>query len=674
MADETTEDTPLRSEVEEDDETSDSGAGSGSEGEEEQQKIEWLATSRAKRSTAGNRLNSLLQQEDAEDELELLFAEADDDEVFDDVEADSDVQMDSSDDDDDQGPAAGADDLEGEKELEKQNRAEQKAKRRKLNDGIPKFHKKKFKIDPTASQAHTPAARPKKKSERASWIPAPEDAPTRASARGTTKKQKQQLHKQMVEREVKRQKQLKSMEKAAALKEAAKQPPMTQEDRLKQAVKVEKANAKSLSRWEEMEQQREEEQQARLAALQNRTLKGPVLTTWSGMAEWVGGKLRKVGKIFVTDEPKPKPVSKKRKAAEMEETDAAKSYSSNTKPPSIAESQGLSATTPPANLQASVEKDNIDPTLSSMSVPTLSTTVSAIPVEATLSQDSPILAPPRPPSPKQATPVSVTPEPPRVSSVLAPPPMHGPYPPPPIPGGRVSSVLAPPPMHGPIPPYPGPPHILSTPSHPPFKLAPPIQPHFDGSTPLPGFGYNFMSPQPQYPTQPQHHPAIIPQPQFQQHVAPTPPPPPPQSLTPPPPKVEIAAIQYLILSNFDDEKIKDKDIQTQILFHGQKFTKAPNTLPTPSRYHPLFTDPRRGAKSVEEKCAITGYQARYRDPNTGLPYCSSLAYKRIEQLRGGQFRWSTILGAYVGVERVAARGVPERFLGEVKEKTEVEGV
>jgi vacuolar protein sorting-associated protein 72 len=676
MADETMEDTTMRSEAEEDEGASDSGSGSASEGEEEQQKVEWLATSRAKRSTAGNRLNSLLQQEDAEDELELLFQEADDDEVFDDVEADSDVQMDSSDDDDDQGPTAGAEDLEGEKELEKQNRAELKAKRRKLNHGIPKFHKKQVKIDPTASRAHTPATRPKKKSERASWIPTLEDAPTRASSRGTTKERKEQLYQQMVEREVKRLKQLKSMEKAAALKEAVKKPPMTQEDRLRQAVKVEKSNAKSLSRWEEMEQQREEEQRVRLAALQNRTLKGPVLTTWSGMAEWVGGKLKKVGKIFVTDEPKPKPVSKKRKAAEMEEGEAAKSIPVSTILSSVAESQGFPATTPPANVQASVEKDNVDPLLSSMSVPKVPTTLSAIPVEATSFREPPILAPPRQPSPKQEIPVSVTPEPPRASSVLAPPPMHGPYPPPPIPGGRVSSVLAPPPMHGPVPPYPGPPHLLAPPSHPAFILAPPIQPHFDGSTPLPGFGYNFMSPQPQYPTQPQHHPAIIPQPQFQQHFmpSPAPPPPPPQSLTPPPPKVEIAAIQYLIFANFDDEKIKDKDIQTQILFHGQKFTKAPNTLPTPIRYHPLFTDPRKGAKSVEEKCAITGYQARYRDPSTGLPYCSSLAYKRIEQLKGGQFRWSTILGAYVGANGVAARGVPARFLGEVKDETVVEGL
>jgi vacuolar protein sorting-associated protein 72 len=94
MADDN-EDTPMRTE----EGSSDSDSGSGSESEEEQ--IEWLVTTREKRSTAGNRLASILQQEEPDDELELLFAEADDDAGFEDVDEDSDVQMDSSDDDED---------------------------------------------------------------------------------------------------------------------------------------------------------------------------------------------------------------------------------------------------------------------------------------------------------------------------------------------------------------------------------------------------------------------------------------------------------------------------------------------------------------------------------------------------------------------------------------------
>merc|ERR1712093_569450 len=70
---------------------------------------------------------------------------------------------------------------------------------------------------------------------------------------------------------------------------------------------------------EEAEQQREEEQLAKLAALKNRVLEGPVITWWSGVGEWVGGKLRQVGKNLIIEE-KEKP-TKKRKAAEMEESE-----------------------------------------------------------------------------------------------------------------------------------------------------------------------------------------------------------------------------------------------------------------------------------------------------------------------------------------------------------------
>lgn len=318
MADGTEEDTPMRSADEE--EESGNTSDSGSESEEEE--VEWLATTREKRSTAGNRLTSLIQQEGEDDELELLFAEDEDDAGFEDAEdAGSDVHMDSSDDDEDQGPTAGADDLEGEKELQRQAKAE-KTKKRKANDHIPKaFLAKKARIDPTALSNSTPP-RPKKKSERASWIPTAEDAPTRASMRRTTKKSKEQLYKQMIDREKRRLKQLENMEKAAKRKEAEKPREITQEDRLAEAARIEKKNARSLNRWEEAEKQREEEQRAKLAALHNRKLAGPVVTWWSGMTEWVSGKLKHVGKN-VTIEEKEKIVPKKKKVEVVEEASKA---------------------------------------------------------------------------------------------------------------------------------------------------------------------------------------------------------------------------------------------------------------------------------------------------------------------------------------------------------------
>ncbi|OLN85806.1 Vacuolar protein sorting-associated protein 72-like protein [Colletotrichum chlorophyti] len=359
--------------------------------------VEWLATGRTKRSTAGNRMKSMLANEEPDSDLELLFAEDDNDEGFSDVDdGGSDVQMDSSsDDEDDQNQA---DDMEGEKELEKQAREKKAAARkRKAQDAIPAKFRKKVRIDQTAA----PAPRPKKKSERTSWLPSPADMPIRASLRQTTVLSKEQLHQQMKEREAKRLKQLAVMEKKAKKLEAMKKPPMTQAERLAEAAVVEKRNSKSLNRWEVAEKAREEERLAKLAALNNRTLKGPVVTYWSGLGEWE--------------------------------------------------------------------------------------------------------------------------------------------------------------------------HHLKHESHP----------------------------------------------------------------------TEVARNAY-ILRNFDENLIKDKTIQTQILF-GRRMDRLAKPAPRPM-------------------CVITAHPARYRDPETGLPYYNAYAYKEIQRLRRGEYKWSSLLGAWVGSSTYAARGVPERFL------------
>lgn len=281
-------------------------------GEAPSHQVEWLATGRAKRSTAGNRMKSMLAMEgpaDEEDELELLFQEDGDDVGFTDHEQDdgSDVQMESSDDDENEGEV---DDLEGEKELErKEKERKAAARKRKAQEAIPAKFRKKVRISqpetPTSSAAAAPKSRPKKKSERASWLPSVTDLPTRSSERKTTKLSKEQLHNQMVEREARRKKQLELMEKKAKKMEAMKKPPMTQEERLREAENVEKRNSKSLNRWEEAEKQREEERLAKLAALNNRRLEGPVVTFWSGIVDLSETQLKNIGKL-VSMEEKPK--------------------------------------------------------------------------------------------------------------------------------------------------------------------------------------------------------------------------------------------------------------------------------------------------------------------------------------------------------------------------------
>ncbi|KAG5929369.1 hypothetical protein E4U42_006109 [Claviceps africana] len=277
------------------------------------QQTAWLATTRERRSTAGNRMKFVLANEEPDSDLELLFAEDENDQGFSDVGEDaSDVQMDSSSDDEDD-TNANADDLEGEEELERQAKAKRAAQRkRKAQEAIPAKFRKKVRIDSTTTASTAPPPRPKKKSERTSWLPSPADLPTRASSRKTTRISKEQLHLQMAEREAKRLKQLAQMEKKAARLAAMKKPPMTQEERLAEAAIVEKRNSKSLNRWEEAEKQREQERKAKLAALNQRTLKGPFITFWSGKGQWDDLELRTLRPYVTEVEEKPK--KKKEKA------------------------------------------------------------------------------------------------------------------------------------------------------------------------------------------------------------------------------------------------------------------------------------------------------------------------------------------------------------------------
>ncbi|KAF3483024.1 uncharacterized protein GIQ15_02348 [Arthroderma uncinatum] len=271
--------------------------------------VEPLATGRARRSTAGRLMSTLLDAE-ADDELARIFAEEEDDEEFesgDDEEegggaaAADDMELDSSSSDEgDQGPAAtGNDELEGEKELERQEKAERAKKRTAQQEGfrMPALRKKKVKIDPTlpTRTSTLPAPRHRKKSERISWLPAADDGPTRASSRRQTMQNRVQTHARLKRSEQKRVQLIATMEETAKRKEKVKPKQMTQADRLAEAEKTERLNFGSLSRWEEMEEKRGEERRLKMEALHNRRLEGPVITFWSGIAKWINEKLAMVG-------------------------------------------------------------------------------------------------------------------------------------------------------------------------------------------------------------------------------------------------------------------------------------------------------------------------------------------------------------------------------------------
>ncbi|GKT48004.1 uncharacterized protein ColSpa_08185 [Colletotrichum spaethianum] len=653
--------------------SSDSGSGSDSENDTPTTTtpttVEWLATGRSKRSTAGNRMKSMLANEEPDSDLELLFAEDDNDEGFTDVDdAGSDVQMDSSSDDEDE--QNHGDDFEGEKELEKQARDKKLASRkRKAQDAIPAKFRKKVRID----QAAAPAPRPKKKSERTSWLPSPADMPIRASLRQTTMLSKEQLHQQMKEREAKRLKQLAVMEKKAKKLEAMKKPPMTQAERLAEAALVEKRNAKSLNRWEEAEKAREEERLAKLAALNNRTLKGPVVTYWSGIGEWEN-HLKHVGKVAEEEKAPRKKREKKDKGDKAKgkekdekeskkEEDSATGAASTSLPPSTtpegqagAKSGALSASPAPADPEISQPNGTPKP-------PSPAATASSEAMPVVKEEDRPRVmapppippppavspAPPRPEDkPRLMAPPSIPPPPSLGSSLMAPPPI--PPPPKTSPPVLAAPVLAPPVLAPPL----GGIHLVQHTTQPKSNvLAPPNTTQHKSPLSMPAPPpppsarpppHALAPPQPLQPLQSSQptQPPALPKP-APPTVAPSPPPsaPPVPPAREEPPPSEVARNAF-ILRNFDEELIRDKTVQTQILF-GRRMDRLAKPAPRPV-------------------CVITAHPARYRDPETGLPYFNAYAYREIQRLRRGEYKWSSLLGAWVGTCTYAARGVPERFL------------
>ncbi|MBE3047448.1 hypothetical protein IMZ48_34035, partial [Candidatus Bathyarchaeota archaeon] len=551
-----------------------------------------------------NRMKTMLANEEPDSDLELLFAEDDEDVGFEDVEGDaSDVHMDSSSDDEDDKNAAN--ELEGEEALDKEARERRTAMRkRKAQEAIPAKFRKKVRIQPSGpATAPAPAPRARKKSERLSWLPSNTDAPTRASSRQTTRQGKEQLHVQMKEREVRRLQQVALMEKRAAQTEALKKPPMTQEQRLAEAALVEKRNSKSLNRWEVAEKQREEERRARLAALSNRTLKGPVITFWSGKGDWGDGRGGQGGAYHISIEEKPK---KKRLTAAEKEAEKQKEKGkgkgkeeegtsspapTSTSNPGSAAVDTQSGPAPrdatPATAETNAQKPaatteamDASPPTSTPSGPSSNTTTGLH--APSLRQDPPAkpedrapLLTPRSmepklvpiegakPKPTMALPAIETSAVPQLSvlaaPVLAPPAglsptvlAGGAYA---TPSSPKSNVLAPP-------------NTTQRPS--PLSL-PPSTPAGAQATPSkPPTGVQTLAPKPTQTPNPSDSTSSQPQ-----SAVDTPRPAEDQS------SEEDKASQTrsaMILQNFNESAIKDKVIQTQILF-GRKMTKLQSTFP-----------------------------------------------------------------------------------------------
>ncbi|KAG9669557.1 YL1-domain-containing protein, partial [Aureobasidium melanogenum] len=298
---------------------------------------ELLVHGRAKRATAGNRMHFLMQHLEDEDVRNDLLQEDETDQVDYQLSDAEDVAFGSSDDSDDEGQD---EELQGEKELQKAERQEARKKKRKANDFANMPLNPLMKRQRLAATNSLLAPRPRKKSERISWLPTLDDAPTRQSRRRQTVANKEQTEAKLKESQKRSEKAHELMKIAAEKKAASAMPALTQEDRMKRALKVEKENSRTLNRWEKAEEERQLAQQRRLEALRDRQLEGPVFRYWSGSVMWEGEKIKvkrvHQPKIEAVVESKPNPVPEKPSTetpAEPNATEADKPLSNN--PPEV---------------------------------------------------------------------------------------------------------------------------------------------------------------------------------------------------------------------------------------------------------------------------------------------------------------------------------------------------
>lgn len=533
--------------------------------------VESLVAGRQKRSTAGNRLATLLDKEASkDDDLELLFAEVEDDIEFEAEDGEgglSDVQLESSDEDEGEG-GEGQEDLSGERELQAEARAE-KAKKRKAPETFFKpsrntaVLKKKVTIVEADLEAVTPTVdgqltpseaalnRHRKKSERISWIPT--EGPTRISSRKLSVKNREVTHHRLKESEARRLHTIALMEAAAKKKE--KENPkreMTQAERLEEAKKTEAMNKKSLNKWEQSEAARVEHQRLKLAALHSRNLNGAVIRWWSGQAEWdEKGRLVRVGKKLIEEvqEVKEKEKEKKNKGGRPR----GKSQKN------VQDHPELEKKTSGQTTEDEIEWKSVGPSSATISNAVLSIT-----------QQQPVQAP-----------LDVDPS-----------------------GSRQMPILT----------------DLTIDSQPkPHGLPPTLStdtPLLDGI-----LYYASLSEDPskQTPTTKPAEPAP----------------------NPPPPKPEYSTRNLIILQNFEEPQVQTRESLTKTLFPNHAVKRE---------------------KPHHDICYITSELARFRDPQTGIPYANIWAYKQIQRIRSGQVRWSSLLEAYVGPGDEAAKGVPDGFL------------
>lgn len=627
--------------------------------------VDLMVKSRERRSNAGNRMSTLLAKSaEEEEEWGEEWEDAPNEEEFrgDDVNEQDDYNMDSSSSEED--GEGGDEDDAGEKELRKAERQEKTKKRKAVTNPfaarVAAVARKKVKLDVPHAQSPTEApARPKKKSERASWVPTEEDGPIRASSRQQTVANKEATLSKLLDKDRRRDDTLAMMKAAAARKEKEAPKPLTQAERLAEAARNERVNKKTLHRWEEAEEARAADRQAKIDALKNRQMEGSFIRYYSGPAIWVDGKVKYTGKgaptlEFLEEKLNKAPTTHSQgqcqpetpEDVQTEEVDNvvhdeaspptehhgqtnAEPHSYFQTPTNVAHTPSQSAAFPPTSQQpwtAASQGAGGDVFMGSHGMPYPSSVMFAPPSQDSFlygidqyahNQQTPSELPPNPFT--QASPYNST-------------------------------------------------YTTSQSSYP--------QPHPSLSDPRLTQDDNAIGPQ-----------ALLSQ--FQRPAAP-----------PAPPKrrvIQRGLRNLLILSSFPNldlppsrsrtaaslVKEKDKAVLIQLsttLFNWSlsDATSFVNTMLASAAKAPKKIREEREAamKPTRPLCAVTNGIARYRDPETGIAYRDARAFGVLRGVVGGGFVWSGNLGCYVGgrakpLESMGgkgflgmppAKGVPRRFL------------
>ncbi|KAF2678222.1 YL1-domain-containing protein [Lentithecium fluviatile CBS 122367] len=592
-----------------------------------------MVVSRARRSNAGNRMSTLLAKSAEEEEWGEEWEEAANEEEFvgDEANEQDDYNLDSSssEEGDDDG-----DEEAGEKEFQKAERQERTKKHKTTTNPfaarLAASSRKRVKLDVPTNQSPAAPPRPKKKSERASWIPTEEDGPIRTSSRRQTVANKETTLAKLKEKDRRRDDTLAMMKAAEARKAKDEPKPLTQAERLTQAARLERINSKSLHRWEELEEQRAAERQAKLDALKNRQIEGPFIRFYSGPATWVDDKIKYMGRDAPTLEQLEEKLNKETPRLASQGTQSG-----------TAEPTGLDHNTQPFNL--------VDQSQNTQGPPMVSTSQPSGPVQDVSAG-----------SRSMSNPGSIMFAPPEYSNAF----LYG-----------MEQYAQP---------------SQQTDQH--SQQWPPSQPELPPN-PFLQTTQTFSQPYPLYndPILTQDHNHISPShllSQFQNHSQPPAPPQLPRRRT-----IRRALRNLLILSSFPDldatpastrlkttaSLLKEKDraalIQLSTALFGWSPADAAAFVSTMLNAPKTKKEREALARPRKELCAISNKEARYRDPETGIAYRDSRAFGVLRGVVGGGFVWCGELGCYVGgrakpmesrgkgfLGTKPAIGVPRRFL------------